>query len=92
MNNEEYLSSLSKKRFYRVFARVCLLIILVLAITTVVLCVTKSPYYLPVLLITIITPVFMYIILWLGKVLGTSENDNQVSAGTDVADEGNKNK
>lgn len=77
MSNDKYLSNLSKKKFYRVFAWVCLIILLALFITTVVLAITGSEYYLPVLLITIFTPVFMYIILWLGRVL-SSGNDMEI--------------
>ncbi|MDD6400422.1 MAG: hypothetical protein PUG10_02275 [Lachnospiraceae bacterium] len=84
MKDDEYISKLSKSRFHRIFARVCLLILFALIITTVVLCIIGSEYYMPVFLITLMVPIFMYVILWLGKVIG---NTGQISDSNNNTDD-----
>lgn len=79
MKEDNYLSNLSKKKGNRIFAWICLFIILGLFITTAVMAITGSKYYMAMLLITIIVPVFMYIILWLGRVLNGSGYDEEIT-------------
>lgn len=71
----EYLSKLSKKRFSRVIAWICIVIILALIIATFVTGIIGSKLFLPFLALTITVPFFMYIALWLGKVLSRVGDD-----------------
>lgn len=71
----EYLSKLSKKRFSRVIAWICIVIILTLIIATFVTGIMGSKLFLPFLALTITVPFFMYIALWLGKVLSRVGDD-----------------
>lgn len=71
----EYLSKLSKKRFSRVIAWICIVIILALIIATFVTGIMGSKLFLPFLALTITVPFFMYIALWLGKVLSRVGDD-----------------
>ena len=73
----EYLSKLSKKRFSRVIAWICIIIIFVLIIATFVTGIMGSKLFLPFLALTITVPFFMYIALWLGKVLNRMGEDKK---------------
>ncbi len=73
----EYLSKLSKKRFSRVIAWICIIIIFALIIATFVTGIMGSKLFLPFLALTITVPFFMYIALWLGKVLNRMGEDKK---------------
>ena len=67
--NESFTSKLSKKLIWRVMAWICLIIIIGLIIATIVSGIKGSKLFLPFLILTIIIPGFMYIVLWIGKLL-----------------------
>ncbi|MBQ8914490.1 MAG: hypothetical protein IJ054_10675 [Lachnospiraceae bacterium] len=75
--NAEYLSRLSKRKISRVIAWICLLIIAALIIATFITGIMGSKLFLPFLALTITIPFFMYIALWLGKVLSGAGRDVQ---------------
>ncbi|MCM1398168.1 MAG: hypothetical protein NC225_01665 [Clostridium sp.] len=66
---QAYLSMLSKKKFARVIAWICLVIIAALVIATLITGITGSKYFAGCLFLCIIVPVLMYVFLWVGKVL-----------------------
>ena len=73
--NAEYLSRLSKRKISRVIAWICLLIIAALIIATFITGIMGTKLFLPFLALTITIPFFMYIALWLGKVLSGAGRD-----------------
>lgn len=75
MRNEKYLSTLSKKKGYRVLAWVCLVVVAALVIATLITGITGSSYFLGCLFLCIVVPIFMYLWLWLGKVLASIHAD-----------------
>ncbi len=81
--NIEYLSNLSKRKFSRALAWICLIIIAALIIATFITGIMGSKLFMPFLALTITIPFFMYIALWLGKVLSGAgkgaeyEKDNE---------------
>lgn len=77
MKQVDYLSSLGKNKIFKVMAWICLLIIVALIVVTVIACITNSKYFFAWFILTIISIFFMYVILWLGKVLAdVAENKN----------------
>lgn len=87
MKDEQYLSTLSKKKGYRIGAWICLVIIAVLVIATLVTGIMGSRYFLGCLFLCIIVPVFMYVVLWLGKVRSSmNSEDKKKEAETDIQD------
>lgn len=77
MRDENYLSALSKKKGYRVLAWICLVVIAVLVVATLVTGIMGSPYFLGCLFLCIVVPIFMYLWLWLGKVLASVHADRE---------------
>ncbi len=73
----EYLSKLSKKKLSRVIAWICIVIIIALIIATFVTGIMGSRLFLPFLALTITVPFFMYIALWLGKILNRVGEDKK---------------
>lgn len=76
MKDEEYLSTLSRKRGYRVLAWICLIIIAVLIIATFITGVTGSRYFMGCLFLCIVVPIFMYVVLWIGRLLFSLRQDD----------------
>lgn len=66
---EEYLSMLSKRKHAKFFAWAGLVIIAVIVVATFITGITGSRYFAGCLFLCIIVPFFMYIFLWIGKVL-----------------------
>ena len=81
-DEREYLSGLSKKRSARVLAWICLIIIGALIIATLVTGIMGSELFMPFLVLTIVIPFFMYIALWLGKVLSGAGVDEDADIDT----------
>ncbi len=75
--NIEYLSMLSKRKFSRIIAWICLIIIAALIIATFITGIMGSKLFMPFLALTITVPLLMYIALWFGKILNSSGNKDQ---------------
>ena len=75
--NDEYLSELSKKKFARVMAWICISIICALIIATFITGITGSGMFLPFLALTITVPLLMYVALWFGRVLNSGRTDKE---------------
>lgn len=87
MKEDQYLSALSKKKGYRIGAWICLVIIAALVVATLVTGIMGSPYFLGCLFLCIFVPIFMYVVLWLGKVLSSLHSgDEKKEADTDMQD------
>ena len=71
----EYLSSLSKKKGARVMAWICLVILAGLFISTIILGIIGSRYFMGMLALSILAPIFMYIYVWVGKVISQRNSD-----------------
>lgn len=82
MKEDKYLSRISKKPLFRIMAWVCLVIIALLIAATTITGISGSKYFMGCLLLTIIVPVFMYVVLWIGRVL-SSMNNNGTDTGED---------
>lgn len=65
----EYLGEVSKKPFARPLAIVGLVIIIGLIITTFILGIMGSEYFIGFLFLSIMAPVFIYVFLWVGKLV-----------------------
>lgn len=74
MNNDKYISGLSKKKSARIMAWIGIIIIVALIIATLVTGITGSKYFMGFLWLCIIVPIFMYVFLWIGKVLSSVNN------------------
>lgn len=68
-NNDQYLQSLSKKRFNRVMSWLCIVIIIALVIATCVSGIMGSKYFMGFLVLMIMVPIIFYIVLWIGRLL-----------------------
>ncbi len=87
MKEDQYLSTLSKKKGYRIGAWICLAIIAALVVATFITGIMGSPYFPGCLFLCIIVPVFMYVVLWLGKVLSSLHGeDEKRQTDTDMQD------
>lgn len=87
MKEDQFLSALSKKKGYRIGAWICLVIIAALIVATLITGIMGSPYFLGCLFLCIIVPIFMYVALWLGKVLSSLNNrDKKREADADMQD------
>lgn len=82
MKEDKYLSRISKKPLFRIMAWVCLVIIALLIAATTITGISGSKYFMGCLLLTIIVPVFMYVVLWIGRVLSSMNN-----SGTDTGED-----
>lgn len=87
MKEDKYLSRISKKPLFRIMAWVCLVIIALLIAATTITGISGSKYFMGCLLLTIIVPVFMYVVLWIGRVLSSMNNN-----GTDTGEDNDENK
>ena len=65
----EYLSEVAKKPGGRVFAVIALVFLAALFITTIVLGIMNSKYFMGMLALCILCPIGLYIFLWIGKLL-----------------------
>lgn len=77
--SDKYLREVSKRPLFRVIAILCVLLILGLIIATLVTGITGSEYFMGFLALTIIVPVFIYVVLWIGRVLYDSTNSRKKS-------------
>lgn len=78
MNEDKYISKISKKPLFRGIAWLGLIIIALLVVATLITGVTGSKYFIGCLFLCIVVPVFMYVILWIGKVLNSmNEPDSE---------------
>ncbi len=69
MSEDKYLKKISKKPILRVAAWVGIILILGLIIATFIAGITGSEYFFGFLVLSITVPVFIYVVLWIGRVL-----------------------
>lgn len=73
----EYLSKVARIKGGRVMAIIGLLLLVIVFIATIVLGIMGSRYFMPMLAVAILFPVFLYLFLWIGKIMNrSSENDS----------------
>lgn len=77
MNEKEYLSRLGKSKVNRILALISVVLIVGLIIATLICGVMGSPYFLGLLALTIIVPMLLYAMLFIGKVLAGLNTDNK---------------
>ena len=75
MSEDKYIKRVSSNKFFRVLAMLSLLVIIGLIIATFITGITGSKYFMGCLVLTIITPVFVYVVLWIGRILYNSAED-----------------
>lgn len=68
-NNDQYLQSLSKRKFNRVMSWLCIVVIIALVVATCVTGIMGSPYFMGFLVLMIMVPIIFYIILWVGRLM-----------------------
>ncbi len=85
MNDDKYISGLSKKKSARIMAWIGIIVIVALVIATLVTGITGSKYFMGCLWLCIIVPILIYVFLWIGKVL-FSLNSNDELEDTKQAD------
>ena len=76
MKEDKYIRNVSGKRLFRVMAWVGLIIIAVLIIATLITGITGSKYFMGCLVLCIVVPIFMYVILWIGRVLSSVNEES----------------
>ncbi|MBE5932800.1 MAG: hypothetical protein E7263_05190 [Lachnospiraceae bacterium] len=79
MSEDKYIKKVSSNKFFRVMAWVALIVIVGLVIATFVAGVTGSEYFMGFLVLSIIVPVFVYVVLWIGRLLFNSAQDKSDS-------------
>ena len=79
MSEDKYIKKVSSNKFFRVMAWVALIVIVGLVIATFVAGVTGSEYFMGFLVLSIIVPVFVYVVLWIGRLLFKSAQDKSDS-------------
>lgn len=88
MSEDKYIKEVGKRPLLRVMAWVGLIIIFALIILTLITGITGSDYFWGCLALTIIVSVFIYVALWIGRVLynvgaGSREENNTTKATQD---------
>lgn len=78
-DQQEYLSEVAKKPMSKVLSWICLAILAVLIIATLVTGISGSPYFLGCLVMLILVPIFMYAVLWFGKLMYLSSRDKNIN-------------
>lgn len=68
-NDDQYLQSLSKRKFNRVMSWICIVTIVALIIATCVTGIMGSKYFMGFLVLMIMVPIIFYVILWVGRLL-----------------------
>lgn len=89
MSQDKYNKRISDNKLFRIMAFVALIIIVALVITTFVTGITGSEYFMGFLVLSIIVPVLVYVILWIGRILYNSSNkddEGQTEADNKVED------
>lgn len=77
MSQDKYIKRVSSNKLFRAMAWLALVIILGLIIATLITGITGSKYFMGCLVLTIIVPVFIYAVLFIGRVLyNSNSNDN----------------
>lgn len=71
----EFLSDVSKRKMARPLAVLGLILIIGLVITTFILGLMGSELFIGFLFLSIMAPIFIYIFLWMGKLLRSLSND-----------------
>lgn len=97
MKEDKYIKRVASNPLFRVMAWVCLIIIVVLIAATLITGVTGSRYFMGCLVLCIVVPIFMYIALWIGRVLSSAdrehvENPQSVKIDADTESKENLNK
>lgn len=75
MSEDKYIKKVSSNKLFRVMAWISLVIILGLIIATFVTGITGSKHFMGFLVLSIIFPVFVYVVLWIGRVLHNAAED-----------------
>ena len=71
---ESYEKVVGKKPQFRVMAWIGIIIIIGLIVATFITGITGSPYFMGCLVLTIVVPVLIYVILWIGRILYNHAN------------------
>ncbi len=75
MSEDKYIKNISGNKLFRFMAWVALVIIVGLVIATIITGLTGSRYFLGFLVLSMITPVFVYAVLIIGRVLYNATHD-----------------
>lgn len=77
MSEDKYIKKVSSNKFFRITAWVAIVLIIGLIIATFVTGITGSKYFMGFLVLSIIVPVFIYVVLWIGRVLFNASNSSE---------------
>lgn len=80
MSQDKYLKRVSSNKLFRVMAWLAIILIVGLIIATFITGITGSKYFMGFLVLTIIVPVFIYVVLWIGRILFNSANEAESKA------------
>lgn len=78
-DQQEYISEVSKKPMSKVLSWISLAVIAILVIATLVTGVMGSQYFWGCLVLMILVPIFMYCVLWFGKLMFVSSRDKNTA-------------
>ena len=77
MSDDKYIKRVSSNKVFRVMAWIALIVIFALIIATFITGITGSEYFMGFLVLTIIVSVFVYVVLWIGRVLFNTSKDEK---------------
>lgn len=92
MSQDKYIKRISGNKLFRAMAWVALVVIIGLVIATFITGITGSEYFMGCLVLSIIVPVFVYVVLWFGRILYNSANQDEDDQNTEAANKDSSDK
>lgn len=85
MRDAEFNKRISSMKFSRVFAWIGIILIVGLVVATLITGIMGSKYFYPCLFLSVAVPFFIYVMLWVAKLLFNASKDREAkeTSGTD---------
>ena len=77
VGDNNYQKKVSNMKYSRIFAWICIVLLVVIIIATAVTGIMGSKYFYGCLFMCMVVPFFMYVVLWIGKVLNSVHEDSK---------------
>lgn len=77
MSQDKYIKRVSSNKLFRIMAWFAIILIVGLIMATFITGITGNKYFMGFLVLTIIVPVFIYVVLWIGRILFDSANETE---------------
>ena len=92
MKRDDFYDRIRSMKFSKFVALLCVFIIIALVIVTFIIGITGSKYFMGCLFLCMVVPVFMYLVLWIAKLLYSLNKDNMEDTVNDIKEDENNNK